>query len=108
GCAQCWPERTVKTLPIAIAATGTATWRKRLASKDIWRGPRQCHDGGCSFGGGDVVLTALGEPELRLLRVEKPTRSGPPRGAETVAREAAAAEKTACPTCHTIHAGECL
>ena len=26
--------------------TATVTWRKRLASKDISRGPRQCHNGG--------------------------------------------------------------
>ena len=34
----------------------TATWRKRLASRGISRGPRRCHDGGCSFGGGDVSV----------------------------------------------------
>ena len=34
----------------------TATWRHRLASRGISRGPRRCHDGGCSFGGGDVSV----------------------------------------------------
>ena len=34
----------------------TATWRKPLGSRGISRGPRRCHDGGCSFGGGDVFV----------------------------------------------------
>ena len=31
----------------ALIGTATAPWRHRLASKDISRGPRRCHDGGC-------------------------------------------------------------
>jgi len=42
----------------AIAAIGiaTATWRKRLALRGTSPGPRPCHDGGCSFGSGDVLV----------------------------------------------------
>ena len=40
----------------ATIATATATWRHRLASKGISRGPRRCHDGCCSFRGGDVSV----------------------------------------------------
>src|SRR5258708_12353295 len=31
--------------PTATIGTATAQWRERLASRDISRGPRQCHDG---------------------------------------------------------------
>jgi hypothetical protein len=52
----------------------------------------------------DQALTALGEPDLAVLRVEKPTRSLPRRDAGQVG----AAEEAACPMCQTVHAGECL
>ena len=40
----------------ATSGIATATWRERLASKGISRGPRRCHDGCCSFGGRDVSV----------------------------------------------------
>ena len=42
------------------------------------------------------------------VRVEEPFRPGTLHEAGTLAREAAAIQKTACPTCHMVHAGECL
>jgi hypothetical protein len=43
---------------------------------------------------------------LNDCRVEEPFRPGTLRDPATLAREAAAAQKSACPTCHTIHLGE--
>ena len=40
--------------------------------------------------------------------VEEPYRPRPPRDTRTLPHEAAATQETACPTCHTVHAGECL
>jgi hypothetical protein len=48
---------------------------------------------------------AVINPEVR---VEKPFRPGTLHDAGTLVREAAATQKTACPTCHMVHAGECL
>ena len=42
------------------------------------------------------------------IRVDEPLRPGTLHDAGTLAREAAATQKTACPTCHMVHAGECL
>ena len=42
------------------------------------------------------------------IRVEEPLRPGTLHDAGTLAREAAATQMTACPTCHMVHAGECL
>ena len=42
------------------------------------------------------------------IRVEEPFRSGTLSDTGTRARPNDTAEKTACPTCHMIHAGECL
>jgi hypothetical protein len=42
------------------------------------------------------------------VRVEEPFRPGTLHEAGTLVREAAAIQKTACPTCHMVHAGECL
>jgi hypothetical protein len=42
------------------------------------------------------------------IRVDEPSRPGTPRDTRTLPHEAAATEETACPTCHTVHAGECL
>jgi hypothetical protein len=39
---------------------------------------------------------------------EEPLRPGTLRDAETLARVATAAHKTACPACHLVHTGECL
>jgi hypothetical protein len=59
----------------------------------------------------DQILSALDEPELRAQRphpsVEKPFAARAARGPRTPARQAAATENSACPTCHLIHAGEC-
>ena len=56
GCGLSWRGLTAMTRPMQASAIATATWRKRLASRDILRGPRRCHDGGCPFGGGDVFV----------------------------------------------------
>jgi hypothetical protein len=60
----------------------------------------------------DRVLSALGEPKLSVLRsytrVKEPVRPGTRRDSGTLVREAAATEKSACPTCHLVHAGECI
>ena len=60
----------------------------------------------------DRVLSALGEPKLSVLRtntrIKEPVA---PRGlwaGRTSAREAAATQTSACPTCHMVHTGECL
>src|SRR6476620_2247086 len=45
------------TVTIGIA---TARWPHRLASRDTCSGPRRCHDGCCSFGGGDVSVHRCG------------------------------------------------
>ena len=50
------PRARRREPPTATIGIATAPWRHRLASKGIWRGPRRCHDGGCSFGGGDVSV----------------------------------------------------
>ena len=42
------------------------------------------------------------------IRVEEPFRPGTLHDAGTLARQAAATQKTACPTCHMVHVGECL
>jgi hypothetical protein len=42
------------------------------------------------------------------VRVDEPFRPGPPRNARNLVRDAALTEETACPNCHTIHAGECF
>lgn len=42
------------------------------------------------------------------IRVEEPYRPGALRDARTLVREANVIQETACPTCHTIHAGECF
>ena len=55
-CERYWRGPTVTKPPTATIAIATAPWRHRLASRDISRGPRRCHDGGCSFGGGDVSV----------------------------------------------------
>jgi len=46
GCGLCW--RGLTTMPRVARTLGiaTATWRERLASKGISRGPRRWHDGG--------------------------------------------------------------
>src|SRR4029077_12291239 len=43
-------------LGTAIIGIATATWRHRSATTGISPGPRRCHDGGCSVGGGDVSV----------------------------------------------------
>jgi hypothetical protein len=53
-------------------------------------------------------LRALDEPELKALHIEEPLRLGTLRKAKTQAHEANPTQKTACPTCHMVHAGECL
>ena len=42
------------------------------------------------------------------VRVEEPFRPGTLREPETLARPDDTAQKTSCPTCHMVHAGECL
>lgn len=42
------------------------------------------------------------------IRGEEPFRPGALHDAGTLAREAAATQKRACPMCHMVHAGECL
>ena len=42
------------------------------------------------------------------VRVDEPFRPGPPRATKTPVREAAVSQESACPTCLTIHAGECF
>ena len=42
---RCWRGLTAMTRLTRTSGIATATWRKRLASKDISRGPRPCHDG---------------------------------------------------------------
>ncbi|ORA15587.1 hypothetical protein BST16_09280 [Mycobacterium asiaticum DSM 44297] len=60
----------------------------------------------------DRVLSALDEPKLNLIRtdthIKERFRRGTQRNSGTPSSEAAATQKTACPTCHMVHAGECL
>ncbi len=42
------------------------------------------------------------------IRVGEPFLPGPPRDAGTRARPDDTAQKTACPTCHMFHAGDCF
>ena len=56
GCGLCWRGLRAMTRLMRSYGIATATWRERLASKDISRGPRRCHDGGCPVGGGDVFV----------------------------------------------------
>jgi hypothetical protein len=58
----------------------------------------------------DRVLSALGEPKLSALQPHtrvKRLSARPLRDARTL-HDAAATQTNACPTCHTVHAGECL
>jgi hypothetical protein len=58
----------------------------------------------------DRVLSALGEPRLSALQPHtrvKGLSARPLRDAKTL-RETTATQTSACPTCHTVHAGECL
>src|ERR1700747_1280399 len=94
GCKLCRRGLTV-TMP-AIANTGiaTATWRKRLASKDISRGPRRCHDGGHPRRPAHVVLkqttykpVSVGVAEWSTVGIERlPVLAC--RGLRSVARRA--------------------
>jgi hypothetical protein len=43
-------------LNVLRGARGKSLWLRSLASKDTSPGPRRCHDGGCSVGGGDVFV----------------------------------------------------
>src|SRR5271154_7365276 len=61
GCGLYWHEPMATTPPIATIGIATATWRERLASKDISRGPRRCPDGG-RIGG---VTPRLRRDEIR-------------------------------------------
>jgi len=58
----------------------------------------------------DRVLSALGEPKLSTLQPHTRINglsTRPSRDAGAL-REAATTQTNACPTCHTVHAGECL
>ena len=48
GCVRCWPRRAATRPAIATIGIVIAPWRHRWASRDIWSGPRRCHDGGRS------------------------------------------------------------
>jgi hypothetical protein len=58
------------------------------------------------------VLSALDEPKLSALRthtaVEERLSHETRQNSQAVAPVAAATQKTACSTCHMVHAGECL
>lgn len=58
----------------------------------------------------DRVLSALGEPKLSALWPEAPVKkpSKRPPCESATRREPAARRTNACPTCFTVHAGECL
>ncbi len=45
GCGRYWRGLTAMPRLTATSGIATATWRKRLASRGISRGPRRCHDG---------------------------------------------------------------
>ena len=47
---------TATTPPTATIGIATARWPPSWASRGTWRWLRRCHDGGGSFGGGDVSV----------------------------------------------------
>jgi len=44
GCARYWHSRAAMPRLRRTSGIATGTWRKRLASRGISRGPRRCHD----------------------------------------------------------------
>jgi hypothetical protein len=46
GCGLFWRRRTAMSRLTRTCGTASATWRNRLASRGISRGPRRCHDAG--------------------------------------------------------------
>jgi hypothetical protein len=60
----------------------------------------------------DGALSALGEPEIKDLwpqtARQEPSKRRKRQDSTAVARENVAATRPACPSCHMVHAGECL
>jgi O-acetyl-ADP-ribose deacetylase len=54
------------------------------------------------------VLRALGEPELKALRVGETSQRRTLGKPKSLARVVDSTQKPACPTCHMVHAGECF
>jgi O-acetyl-ADP-ribose deacetylase len=79
-----------------------------------WRYPQACEQDHQGQFVTDVrqtinrVLRALGEPELKTLRVEETPQRGTLGKPKAQARVADTTEKPACPICHMVHAGECF
>ena len=71
GCGRCWPPRGEMMFRTATIGTTTAQWRHRWASRGIWSGPRQCHDGG-------LLTLSRNRPHSRRLRPAT-QRIGPAR-----------------------------